>query len=153
MSDRQDGKPSKRASMSVAAAQVRDECRFWVRRMAQPIEAHETSVKAQHNKVARLTGIPPRRIKDYWHGYLAKIPAHEERTIRAAYQNWLVTAKARAVADLRQIEAENERLSNVVANYASARWNLACEAGAKDRAECGEEAAGADDGRSETETR
>lgn len=74
MSVTPDGKPSKRAAVSVAVATVRDECRFMVRRMAMPIEPHETSVKAQLNKVSRITGIPPRRVKDFWHGYLNTIP-------------------------------------------------------------------------------
>lgn len=136
MSDRQDGQPSKRARMAVAAIEVRDQCKFMIRRIVQPIGAHELSVKAQHNKAARITGIPPRRIKDYWHGYLNRIPAHEDHTIRAAYRKWLETAKARALADLQQIEAENERLEGTVAAYASARWTAACEDRAEDRAIC-----------------
>lgn len=143
MSFRQDGKPSKRASMAVAAAAVRDECKFMIRRIVQPIEAHELSVKAQHNKAARITGIPPRRIKDYWHGYLNRIPAHEDHTIRAAYQKWLATAKERARAELQQIEAENERLSTVAGDYVFSRWGRACKARTEDRALGGEEAAAA----------
>lgn len=122
MSDRQDGKPSKRGVVSVAAATVRDECKFMVRRMATPIEPHETSVKAQLNKVARITGLPPRRLKDFWHGYLKTIPAHQDRTIRNAYRTWLEDSKAKALANLQQIETEHAELTRTASDYSAARW-------------------------------
>ena len=125
MSSRQDGKPSKRAAVSVAIAAVRDECRFMVRRMATPIEPHETSVKAQFNKVARITGLPPRRIKDFWHGYLNSIPAHQDRTIRNAYRKWLEDAKAKALANLQQYEMEHADLTRAAADYSSQSWERA----------------------------
>lgn len=128
MSDQRDGKPSKRAKVSVAVATVRDECQFMVRRLALPIEPHETSVKAQLNKVARITGIPPRRLKDFWHGYLNSIPAHQDRTIRNAYRKWLEDSKARALANLQQIEREHADLQRDVADYASTRFQRACGA-------------------------
>lgn len=122
MSVGQDGKPSKRATVSVAVATVREECRFMVRRMALPIEPHETSVKAQLNKVARITGLPPRRLKDFWHGYLNTIPAHQDRTIRNAYRKWLEDSKAKALANLQQIESEHAELSRTSLDYSAARW-------------------------------
>lgn len=130
MSSRPDGKPSKRAAVSVAIAEVRDELRFRVRRMALPIEPHETSVKAQINKVARITGIPPRRVKDFWHGYLNTIPAHQDRTIRNAYQKWLEDYKAKALADLQQMDAEHAVLARDAAGYSSERWARVGRAGA-----------------------
>jgi hypothetical protein len=142
---RSDDKSSKRAAVQVAASTIRTELQFMVRRLALPIAAHETSVKAQLNKVARITGIPPRRLKDFRNGYLNKIPAHEDHTIRAAYQKWLAGAKERARAELQQIEAENERLSSVVAGYVSASWTRACAAGAEDRAVSGKKASTAND--------
>lgn len=129
MSVRPDGKPSKRAAVSVAVATVRDECRFMVRRMALPIEPHETSVKAQLNKVARLTGLPPRRLKDFWHGYLNTIPAHQDRTIRNAYRKWLEGSKAKALANLQQIEAEHADHQRTAADYAASRWQRASRSG------------------------
>jgi hypothetical protein len=146
MSDRPDGKPSKRAAVQVAATAVRDEVRFMVRRIVQPIEAHELSVKAQHNKAARITGIPPRRIKDLWHGYVKSIPATQDRTIRAAYQRWLETAKARALADLQQIEREHANLERDVADYLSSRWRAAVEDRASTGAVCAETPAATKDG-------
>lgn len=135
----------KRGRVSVAIAQVRDELRFMVRRMATPIEPHEASVKAQLNKVARLTGLPPRRLKDFRNGYLNKIPAHQDHTIRAAYRKWLEASKARALADLRGIEEENDRLQKSTASYVSSSWRRACEAGAEDRALGGAAAGTAND--------
>lgn len=131
MSDRPDGKPSKWAAVSVAIAEVREELRFRVRRMALPIEPHETSVKAQINKVSRLTGLPPRRVKDFWHGYLNSIPAHQDRTIRNAYRKWLEDSKAKALANLQQIESEHAELTRAAADYSSARWERACGPGAE----------------------
>lgn len=141
----QDGKPSKRARMSVAIAQVRDECRFMVRRMATPIEPHETSVKAQLNKVARITGLPPRRLKDFWHGYLNTIPAHQDRTIRDAYRKWLEASKAKALANLQQIEREHEHLARDAADYSRARWERACASRTQTRALGAEPSTDSDD--------
>lgn len=122
MSDRADGKPSKRAAVSVAIAAVRDELKFKVRRLAMPIQPHEITVKAQLNKVARLTGLPPRRVKDIWHGYLNTIPAHQDRTIRAAYEKWRTEQKQHALQTLQEIEAENETNLRAAADYSSSRW-------------------------------
>lgn len=130
MSSGPDGKPSKRAVVAVALGTVRDECKFMVRRMAMPIEPHETSVKAQLNKVARITGLPPRRVKDFWHGYLNKIPAHQDRTIRNAYVKWLESWKAKAVQELQQIEGEYAELNRIAVGYSAQRWNHVSEAGA-----------------------
>lgn len=133
MSFELDGKPSKRADVNASVASVRDECRFMVRRMAMPIEPHETSVKAQLNKVARITGLPPRRVKDFWHNYLNAIPTHQYQTIRGAYEKWLETWEARALADLQQIEAERAHLQANAAQYSSERWNRAIAAGTRAR--------------------
>lgn len=120
----QDGKPSKRAEVvTVTAATVREECRFMVRRMALPIEPHETSVKAQINKVARRVQLPPRRVKDLWHGYANSIPAHQDRTIRNAYRKWLEDFKSRALANLQQIESEHAQFTQAAADYAASHWD------------------------------
>lgn len=120
-----DDNRSKRGAVSVAVATIRDELQFMVRRMGTPFESHEASVKAQLNKVSRLTGLPPRRVKDFRHGYLNTIPAHQDRTIRNAYRKWLEDWKAKALSDLQQIETEHAELTRIAADYSGERWERA----------------------------
>lgn len=104
---------------------VRDDCARMVQRMAQPIAPHETSRKAQFNKVARLTGLGVRRVEKLWRGYVVKPLAQEHATVVAAYRKWLEDAKAQALADLQKLEREHEELAGMAADYAGARWERA----------------------------
>lgn len=104
---------------------VRDDCARMVKRMAQPIAPHETSRKAQFNKVAKLTGLGVRRIEKLWRGYVVKPLAQEHAIVMAAYRKWLEDAKAQAVADLQRLEREHEEMAGMAADYCHARWEAA----------------------------
>lgn len=108
--------PSKRDE-SAAKVAVVEKCSFMVRRIAELLVPGETSRKGQLNAVARATGLPPRRLKDYWHGYLATVPAHQEQTIRHAYGEALRLWKERALRQIELLEAEHEENTRVVADY------------------------------------
>lgn len=110
---------------------VRQDCARKLQRMAQPIAPHESSRKAQFNKVARLTGLGVRRVEKLWRGYVVKPLAQEHAIVIAAYRKWLEDAKAQARADLQTLEREHEELAGMAARYCSARW----EAAVRDRAQ------------------
>lgn len=129
----------------VTPDEMRDRCAFRLQRMATPETADDGRRKAQFNKLARLTGLGVRRVEKLFRGYVLKPLAHEYETIERAYRDWLESAKAKAIADLREIEIENERLAGVAAAYCSERWARACEGRPAPRAMGREEVATTDD--------
>ncbi len=96
-----------------------------LQRMAQPIAPHETSRKAQFNKVSRLTGLGVRRVEKLWRGYVVKPLAQEHAQVLAAYRKWVEDAKSNALADLQRLEQEHEEMAGMAAGYCGARWERA----------------------------
>lgn len=133
--------PSKRDERTAKVAVV-ENCQRMVRRIAELAAPGEASRKGQFNTVARLTGLPPRRLKDFWHGYLTTVPAHQEQSIRHAYSEALRLWKARALAQLEEMEAEDAENARVVADYFDRRRQMDVAAGAMHR-EVGEASASA----------
>lgn len=118
----------------VTPEDMRQQCAFRLQRMATPQTAHDGGRKAQFNKLAKLTGLGVRRVEKLFRGYVLKPLAHEYETIERAYCDWLTSAKAKAIADLRDIETEGAELERRVADYASSRWERACADRTENRA-------------------
>lgn len=87
------------------AETIRDELKSTVRKLAEPIEAGE-SVKAQQNKVARKTGIKPRRVEKLWYGLIPNPLATDLERVRAAYSQWLADREAQLTHDLERLRKD-----------------------------------------------
>lgn len=118
------------ASVIVSADTVRDDCKFMIRRIPALVAPEITSRKKQYAIISSLTGIKPRRIKDYWRGEINDPPGSQDRTIRNAYRAALLRWKKSALAQLEEIEAEHGDLERDVSNYSASRWERAVGAGA-----------------------
>jgi hypothetical protein len=110
------------ARVIVSAITVRDECQFRVRRIPSLVAPEVTSRKKQYEIVSRLTGIAPRRVKDYWRGEIKDPPGSQDRTIQKAYRAALLRWRESALAQLKEIEAEHEDNLGAAARYSAQRW-------------------------------
>ena len=91
------------------AEKIRDEIKATVRKLAEPIEAGE-SVKAQQNKVARKTGLGPRRVEKLWYGLIPKPLAEDLERVRHAYANWLAEREANMTRELEKLRNDLDEL-------------------------------------------
>lgn len=89
--------------------QVREQMRFQVRKLAEPLEAGE-SVKAQQNKVARRTGLSWVRVKKYWYGLISDPPAVDFLKISDAYSQWLAEREGQLTRDLEALRKDLNEL-------------------------------------------
>lgn len=117
------------ASVIVTADIVREECTFMIRKIPVLIAPEVTSRKKQYAIIAKMTGIKPRRVKDYWRGEVNDPPGSQDRTIRNAYRAALLRWKESALSRLEEIEAENEENIRAVVSYSSERWQRVSGAG------------------------
>lgn len=129
MSSSTDGRSTKGdGSLIVSAATVRDECTFMVRKIPTLVAPEITSRKKQFDIIARMTGIPPRRVKDYWRGEINDPPGSQDRTIRNAYRAALQKWKEQALAQLEQMDGDHEENLRAAAGYSAERFERACKA-------------------------
>lgn len=108
--------PSKWDETSAKLAEVA-ECKDKIRRIAKWIAPNAANRKDQYRELQKFTGLPTRRLKDFWHGYLNMIPSHQMQRIRAAHVEASQLRRERALRELELAEKEHAEFTRDVADY------------------------------------